>query len=95
MNASEFWGNWVLWIGIILLLVALVLLAVVEGLLFRYWVLPCWSEKLAERLYVSQGVVLAWEHKRSWPHSSLLPMLAEALHITVEELYLPPEEADG
>lgn len=51
--------------------------------------------KLAERLYVSTGVVFAWEHQRSWPHSSLLPMLAETLHITVEELYLPPEEADG
>ena len=37
--------------GIILLLVALVLLAVVEGLLFRYWVLPGWGEKMAERLY--------------------------------------------
>ena len=37
--------------GILLLLGALVLLAVVEGLIFRYWILPCWSEKLAERLY--------------------------------------------
>lgn len=37
--------------GIILLLVALVLLAVVEGLLFRYWVLPGWGEKMSERLY--------------------------------------------
>ncbi len=37
--------------GIVLLLVALVLLAVVEGLLFRYWVLPGWGEKMAERLY--------------------------------------------
>ena len=37
--------------GIILLLVALVLLAVVEGLLFCYWVLPGWGEKMAERLY--------------------------------------------
>ena len=37
--------------GILMLLGALVLLAVVEGLLFRYWILPGWSEKLAERLY--------------------------------------------
>ncbi len=37
--------------GIVLLLVALAILAVLEGLLFRYWILPGWSEKLAERLY--------------------------------------------
>ena len=37
--------------GILLLLGALLLLAVVEGLLFRYWILPGFSEKLAERLY--------------------------------------------
>lgn len=37
--------------GIILLLVALAVLAVLEGLLFRYWILPGWSEKVAERLY--------------------------------------------
>lgn len=37
--------------GILLLVGALALLAVVEGLLFRYWILPSWSEKLAERLY--------------------------------------------
>lgn len=37
--------------GILLLLGALALLAVVEGLLFRYWILPGFSEKVAERLY--------------------------------------------
>ena len=37
--------------GVVLLLVALVILAVVEGLLLRYWILPGWSEKVAERLY--------------------------------------------
>ncbi len=37
--------------GILLLLVALLVLAVVEGLLFRYWILPGWCEKMAERLY--------------------------------------------
>ena len=37
--------------GILLLVGALALLALVEGLLFRCWILPSWSEKLAERLY--------------------------------------------
>lgn len=38
-------------LGILLLLGALVLLAVLEGLLFRYWILPDWSARMAERLY--------------------------------------------
>lgn len=37
--------------GILLLLVALAILAVLEGLLFRYWILPGWGDKMAERLY--------------------------------------------
>ena len=37
--------------GILLLVGALALLAVAEGLLFRCWILPSWSEKLAEHLY--------------------------------------------
>lgn len=37
--------------GILLLLAALALLAVLEGLIFRYWILPGWGEKVAERLY--------------------------------------------
>lgn len=37
--------------GILLLLAALALLSILEGLLFRYWILPGWSEKMAERLY--------------------------------------------
>lgn len=38
-------------LGILLLLGALALLAVLEGLLFRYWILPDWSAHVAERLY--------------------------------------------
>lgn len=37
--------------GIVLLVAALAVLALLEGLLFRYWILPGWSEKVAERLY--------------------------------------------
>lgn len=38
-------------LGILMLLGALALLAVLEGLLFRYWILPDWSSHMAERLY--------------------------------------------
>ena len=37
--------------GIVLLLAALALLALAEGLMFRYWILPGWCGKVAERLY--------------------------------------------
>ncbi len=42
--------------GILLLLGAIVLLALVEGLIFRYWILPGWSEKMADRLYAGSYV---------------------------------------
>ena len=42
--------------GILLLLGALALLAVVEGLIFRYWILPGWSGRMAELLYAGSYV---------------------------------------
>lgn len=36
---------------LLILLGALALLAIVEGLIFRYWVLPAWGGKLADKIY--------------------------------------------
>ncbi len=66
--------------GIILLLVALVLLAVVEGLLFRYWVLPGWGEKMAERLYAGSYT----------PENDALARLVERL-VSEKDASLLPE----
>ena len=66
--------------GIILLLVALVLLAVVEGLLFRYWVLPGWGEKMAERLYAGSYM----------PENDALARLVERL-VSEKDTALLPE----
>ena len=55
--------------GILLLLGALAVLAVVEGLLFRYWILPGWGDKVAERLYA--GAYL--------PENDALAQLAERI----------------
>lgn len=66
--------------GIILLLVALVLLAVVEGLLFRYWVLPGWGEKMAERLYAGSYT----------PENDALARLVERL-VSEKDAALLPE----
>ena len=69
--------------GILLLLVSLVVLAVLEGLLFRYWILPGWSEKMAERLYAGsylpQEDALAQLIDRidSGKDASLLPQLEQ------------------
>ncbi len=48
---KEFYGGGEVWRGIAYLLVALTVLAVAEGLLFRYWILPSWGRALSERLY--------------------------------------------
>ena len=69
--------------GVILLLVAMVLLAVVEGLLFRYWVLPGWGEKMAERLYAgsyipeNDALACMVERIAQEKDASLLPRLRE------------------
>lgn len=65
--------------GIVLLLVALVVLALVEGLLFRYWVLPGWSEKLAERLYAGSYL----------PENDALAQLVERIEQTGDISLLP------
>ncbi len=55
--------------GILLLLVALAVLAVVEGLLFRYWILPRWGDRVAERLYAGSYL----------PENDALAQLAERI----------------
>lgn len=55
--------------GILLLLVALAVLTVVEGLLFRYWILPRWGDKVAERLYAGSYL----------PENDALAQLAERI----------------
>lgn len=65
--------------GIVLLLVALAVLALVEGLLFRYWVLPGWGEKVAERLYAGSYL----------PENDSLAQLVERLEQTRDASLLP------
>ena len=44
------------WQGIALMLAGVALLALVEGLLFRYWLLPKFSEAIGERIYAGDYV---------------------------------------
>ena len=55
--------------GLLLLLAVLAVLAVVEGLLFRYWILPRWGDKVAERLYAGSYL----------PENDALAQLAERI----------------
>lgn len=72
--------------GILLLLASLALLAVLEGLLFRYWILPGWSEKVAERLYAGSYLPeddalaqLADRIERE-KNAELIPRLVQLVH---------------
>lgn len=55
--------------GILLLLAALAVLAVADGLLFRYWILPSLGDKMAERLYAGSYL----------PENDALAQLAERI----------------
>lgn len=72
--------------GILILLGALVILAILEGLLFRYWILPGWSEKVAERLYAGsyfpQDDELAQLADRieAEKNAELIPELSKLVH---------------
>ncbi len=68
--------------GILLLLAALAVLAVVEGLLFRYWILPRWGDKVAERLYVGSYL----------PENDALAQLAERIMNEKEPGLIPALE---
>lgn len=68
--------------GIVLLVVALVVLAVLEGLLFRYWILPGWGDKMAERLYAGSYL----------PEQDALAQLASRIEIEKDASLIPQLE---
>lgn len=65
--------------GIVLLLVALAILALLEGLMFRYWILPAWSEKVAERLYAGSYL----------PEDDALAQLADRIEAEKDAALMP------
>ena len=72
--------------GILLLLAALAVLALLEGLLFRYWILPGWSEKMAERLYAGSylpeedALAQLVERIERGKDAELMPQLVQLVH---------------
>lgn len=71
---------------LLILLGSLALLAIVEGLLFRYWVLPAWGDRLADKIYAGSyepgADVLAQLSTRiqTEKDASLLPEMEKLVH---------------
>lgn len=72
--------------AILILLAALAILATVEGLLFRYWVLPAWGDRLADKIYAgsyepgSDELAMLCTRIQQDKDSTLLPQLETLVH---------------
>lgn len=52
------------------------------------------QDEAAEMLGVSQPTWSAWERCQQWPYSYYLPRLAVTLGVSIEELFLGPEDTE-
>ena len=51
--------------------------------------------EMAERIGVDQTTVCLWEKNKCRPNVRIIPKVAEAYHVTVEELLAPVEKKEG
>ena len=49
------------------------------------------QERLAAELGLSRQSVISWEGGSSWPSAALLPVIADLLLCSIDELYVAPE----
>lgn len=49
------------------------------------------QEKFAEAIGVNRSAVAMWEARGTWPSSSLLPVIADVLLCSIDDLYEVPE----
>lgn len=52
------------------------------------------QKSLANFMGVTQGIVSAWEHETSLPRARDLPLLAQILECSIDDLYIR-EDRDG
>lgn len=45
------------------------------------------QQELADRIGVNRSALAMWEAEKSWPPSALLPRIAEALGVSIDDLY--------
>ena len=54
------------------------------------------QQDMADALGVERGTVSMWEIGKTWPPARLLPLIADLLLCSIDDLYkMPPDEADG
>ena len=53
------------------------------------------QEQMAKLIGVDQATVCLWEKKKSKPNVKILPKVAEAYRVSVEEILLSGEQAGG
>ena len=54
------------------------------------------QQDMAEALGVERGTVSMWEIGKTWPPARLLPLIADMLLCSIDDLYkTPPDESDG
>ena len=59
------------------------------GLRPRRVALGLTQQQLADQLGITQPRLCLWETGQSWPPAALLPRLSEALHCSIDELFVP------
>lgn len=64
-----------------------------EGLAARRKAAGYTQETFAEALGVTRGALAAWESLRSFPCAGILPLIADMLLCTVDDLYKVPEDS--
>lgn len=50
------------------------------------------QQSLAQLLGVERAALGMWEIGRSWPSAALLPLMADLLLCSIDELYEPPKD---
>lgn len=72
--------------ALLLMFAALALMTLIEGLIFKYWVLPGWGQAISERLYAGNytpdddPLVMLAEKIRREKDAALLPELVRMVH---------------
>ena len=65
-----------------------------EGLAFYRQRAGLTQQQLAEGLNVSRTAVTMWETGQSWPSAALLPVVADTLLCSIDELYSNPIKSE-
>ena len=63
-----------------------------EGLAPRRLAAGMTQQQLADALHVERATLAMWEIGKSWPSARVLPLIADTLLCSIDDLYTAPEE---